>query len=383
MRDGFSKILLILFGLLLSFVFLEFALHIFLIHPQTFGRPHELYGFHNRPNAHGWYFNQRNEYKVNIKINSKGLRDREFPYEKPEGTFRILVLGDSYTAGFEVPLEDTFPKQLERLLNENSKELKFEVLNSGVMGYGTVNEFLYFNYEGYKYEPDIVILAFFSSNDFKENYCKLSGGSQPCYALVGNQLELKNFPYEYAREKKEIIRSRLRKYCKACFFIKYLKNTIIKKHRRPQKEDIPEFFIKYSTDYPLEWKEVVLVTEGIIKELDKKTQANGAELMVMIIPNGEQVYPEIWKKYLETYPQAKNKKWGLDRPNEILSTFFEEEDIIYIQLLSYFRQHAQNGENLFYNNDGHFTSNGHELTSKIIYNYLIENGSISLNGGDV
>lgn len=35
-----------------------------------------------------------------VKINSKGLRDREFPYEKTEGVKRILVIGDSVTFGF-------------------------------------------------------------------------------------------------------------------------------------------------------------------------------------------------------------------------------------------------------------------------------------------
>ena len=37
---------------------------------------------------------------VNVKINSVGLRDYEYPFEKNDSTLRILVLGDSQTFGW-------------------------------------------------------------------------------------------------------------------------------------------------------------------------------------------------------------------------------------------------------------------------------------------
>ena len=53
-------------------------------------------GWRNIP---GW---RATTYDRPLVINSKGLRDREYPYEKSDGTRRILVLGDSYAWGYGV-----------------------------------------------------------------------------------------------------------------------------------------------------------------------------------------------------------------------------------------------------------------------------------------
>ncbi len=50
--------------------------------------------------------------------NSKGYRnDSEFAYEVPEGTYRILLMGDSYVDGFRTDQERTIGYLLERHLN--------------------------------------------------------------------------------------------------------------------------------------------------------------------------------------------------------------------------------------------------------------------------
>ena len=61
---------------------------------------------------------RENDFKVQVKINSKGLRDNEYPYEKPDDTYRILMLGDSFTFGYGVNIEDTMAKVLEENLNK-------------------------------------------------------------------------------------------------------------------------------------------------------------------------------------------------------------------------------------------------------------------------
>src|SRR5262245_4718610 len=52
---------------------------------------------------------------VDFRTSSKGLRDREFSYERVPGKLRIVMIGDSLTVGWGVPFEDTFAKRLERL----------------------------------------------------------------------------------------------------------------------------------------------------------------------------------------------------------------------------------------------------------------------------
>jgi hypothetical protein len=59
----------------------------------------------------GW---EGSEFEGPVKINSKGLRNPETPYEKPEGVYRIVALGDSWTFGFRMNEPDAYPRQLER-----------------------------------------------------------------------------------------------------------------------------------------------------------------------------------------------------------------------------------------------------------------------------
>ena len=113
--------------------------------------------FHmNRPNA---YF--KDLYGVEVKMNSKGLRDYEYSYAKPPRTYRILVLGDSITFGWGVPLEKTYPKYLEQALNKNSPGIRYQVINTGIGNYSTHSEVDFLKREGLKYKPDMLILGYF------------------------------------------------------------------------------------------------------------------------------------------------------------------------------------------------------------------------------
>ncbi len=100
---------------------------------------------------------------VDVKINSQGLRDYEYPFEKPPGTYRIMMLGDSTTFGWGVSLEDTAAKILERKLNNGrtTGNNKFEVINAGIGNYDTVQEVTYYATRGRAFRPDLVVLVFF------------------------------------------------------------------------------------------------------------------------------------------------------------------------------------------------------------------------------
>ena len=99
--------------------------------------------------------------------NSRGLRDsREFPYAKPAGTLRVVALGDSHTQGYEVRQSATFEAVLERYLRHRG--VQAEVLNAGVSGFSTAEELAYLENEGYRYQPDVVVLGFYA-NDFEDN----------------------------------------------------------------------------------------------------------------------------------------------------------------------------------------------------------------------
>ena len=96
---------------------------------------------------------------VDFQTNSKGLRDREFSYDRQPGTLRILMLGNSLTVGWVLLREQTFSKRIEKLFAADG--VYAEVINTGVGNYNTIQEVEYFLTEGFKYQPDIVVLNFF------------------------------------------------------------------------------------------------------------------------------------------------------------------------------------------------------------------------------
>lgn len=118
-----------------------------------------------RPNAEFWHTSAGGSWR--FVTNSKGFRStKDFAYAKPAGTLRVLALGDSHTQGYEVRQEATFSADAERYLA--FRNVKVEVINTGVSGFSTAEELVLLENEGYKYRPDVVVLGF-SPNDYEDN----------------------------------------------------------------------------------------------------------------------------------------------------------------------------------------------------------------------
>jgi len=109
--------------------------------------------FHHKPGKSGNYFG------VEIKTNSLGLRNAEITVPKPPGTKRVLMLGDSFTLGWGVPVEDTYSRQLEKMLH--TKSGAYEVVNMGTGNYNSSMEVELFKRKGLALNPDIVVLMYY------------------------------------------------------------------------------------------------------------------------------------------------------------------------------------------------------------------------------
>ncbi len=99
---------------------------------------------------------------VTVKTNSYGMRDHEPIRNKNDSLLRIVVLGDSYTFGWDAPAEETYPKVLEKRLNESTADRNqhFEVLNFGVSGYATWEEALVLKHKALAWDPEVVIIGY-------------------------------------------------------------------------------------------------------------------------------------------------------------------------------------------------------------------------------
>lgn len=103
-------------------------------------------------------------------VNAYGIRDHDYDLDKPEGTLRLIVIGDSIGYGFcndseSLPLDDLFMKRLEQMLGRNA-QVPVEVINLSVSGYDTVQEVEFLQEKGLALDPDIVLVAYCLNDDF-------------------------------------------------------------------------------------------------------------------------------------------------------------------------------------------------------------------------
>lgn len=159
---------------------------------QLYGPDRQL-GWALRPGATGLVSTETPRW---VRINSHGFRDAERSYEKPVNTFRIAVLGNSWTEALQVPLEKTYTSILQQSLNmENCFAGKqVEVLNFGVAGYSTAQELLLLQQKVWNYHPDIVLLALYPARDIANNVRELNNAvtpeRSPYFVFRGDQLVL-------------------------------------------------------------------------------------------------------------------------------------------------------------------------------------------------
>src|SRR4051812_7803132 len=93
---------------------------------------HPTRGYTLKPYAHHRYVTP--EVNVAIDVSSDGLRDTTFGAIQL-ADYRVLAVGNSFTMGLAVANDDTWGKQLERLLDERDPGHRAHVVNGGVAGY--------------------------------------------------------------------------------------------------------------------------------------------------------------------------------------------------------------------------------------------------------
>ncbi len=97
-----------------------------------------------------------------VRTNTLGLRG---PEVRADGARRILAIGDSCTFGWRVTEPESYPAQLEALLNQRAGGDRYQVINAGVPGYTSYQGLVYLRDRGLALRPEIVVIGF-GFNDF-------------------------------------------------------------------------------------------------------------------------------------------------------------------------------------------------------------------------
>lgn len=304
---------LVLGSIVLTLCCVELALRVLGLSFPVFMQPNDMIGWSYYPDVEGYSVH---EATIWVKINADGFRDRHHERVKPSSMFRIAVVGDSFTEGSNVAFEDTFPTVVERELASCSmfKKQGVEVLNFGVSGYGTAQSYLLLRQHVLSYQPDLVVLAFYNGNDVADNSIVLSTETQkgrPFYLIRDGRLVLDASFQETAAFKKAKYEAMLvhaflnKSYMFQLVKQLYLRRPVLSRHpmSMSQVERFNETRHDSSTLKPLfpevfsppndsVWEEAWKVTEMLILAMRDVVKSQGAEFLVVMIPEPVQVYPD-------------------------------------------------------------------------------------------
>jgi lysophospholipase L1-like esterase len=154
--------------------------------PGRFFQHSSLLGWEHKPYAEGTWYAYKDGTRTHVRINAYGFPDDEREVAKVRP--RIALIGDSTTEYWEVDEEDR-PQQVMQLLLDR----RVEVLNFGLRGAGTDQEWILYTQQAVLFSPDIVVLTF-CVNDFGNNAEK---ESKPWFELddsAPNGLRLAGMP---------------------------------------------------------------------------------------------------------------------------------------------------------------------------------------------
>lgn len=335
-----------------------------------------------RPGVSGWW---KQEGQAYIKINSDGLRDYEHSKEKPQKTFRIAVLGDSYAEAFQVPIEKAFWSVMEKELRgcRILAGLKPEAINFGVSGYGTAQELLTLRHKAWQYSPDVIVLAFLTGNDIRNNSRVLNQASYvPYFIYRGEELVLdesfRNVSGFLHRESflGKIFRSIIN-YSRVFQAINQARNNLIiakMQQKKPKYWNVEGHEIAlddkiYQRPSEPVWQEAWNITEELIVQMKNEIVANKKDFLVVTLSNGIQVHPNrlVRDKFMKNmgiknlfYPDLRIKDLG------------DREGFPVLNLAQPFQVYAEKHLVCLHGFDnaepcsGHWNAQGHRLAGKMI-----------------
>ena len=372
-----KKIYFILFFITLIFLLIEIILRLLNIEYPIFQKHDPIRGFSLLENSSG---NWNREGKGYVSINSNGLRDIEHDIKKPINTIRIAILGDSFAEARSLNLNDTFWNKLN--LNQCAnfhKGKKIEVINFGVSEYGTTQQYLTLKNNVWKYDPDLIILAFYSGNDISDNLKSLSKKKYRPYFLFkddgGFEIDksfLNSKPYKILSSLPGRFFIKFSQYSRIAqllreFYVQMYFKKISKKKTAKEKNS----FEKGSLYNPInsDWAKAWVTTEKIIKMIDIEIKSKKKEFILVTLSTPIQVHPD--NKKIEEF-KKENEIEDIFYPENRLENFSKKNSIKYIQIAKNMREIALENSIFFHGFDntkmgeGHWNKSGHAIASNLI-----------------
>ena len=390
-RKWLSNILLILGSLLFASLIGEVGLRILGLSYPLFMQVDPVLGWKFRPNTEGWSIHERKAY---VRTNAEGFRDFDHKKTKGENTYRIAVLGDSFTEASNVSLEEAFPKVIEMQLKTCPRLAgkRIECLNFGVSGYGTAQEYLLLQREVVSYHPDLVVLGFFNGNDVGDNVRDLSIGDQkirPYYQLKKGRLILDNsFRSSKEYRNKYIITMVLGKIINHSYLLQTIKQIYVsrvlselarkmdgdksgRKDRGPELVP-PVYREMFELKQDQHWAKAWSITEALLVAMRNYLQKRGIDFLIIVIPSPVQAHPvpEVRQRSMEAFGLQ-----DLSSPEKRMTEIAVRHRLPVLMLLDPMQRVGEAGKIYFYGfpphpGFGHWNEAGNRLAGEIIARHI-------------
>lgn len=295
------------------------------------------------------------DHRVVIRTNDRGLNDDPLPsLAKPEGTLRVLMLGDSFVQGFSVGRDDLFVDLLERLWQAEGR--KVEVINAGTQAYDTAQAVAWLEQNGSAYEPDVVLL-FPYENDLYWN-------SQPHYFEARGERDKPRYGADGVREARELRRPPEPSW---------LGNTALggllggrkvlgdpARHAfrpRGSQRAIPKEFGPLLVEEPDFMAEVRAHTLGALKAFKKQAGVLGARALIVPIP-GQTLYDTRAHARMTDRLGVASDAWSPNRPVDLVLSMARELGIEALDPRAFLTEQKAAGVTLYHTHDWHFGPEG-------------------------
>ncbi|PYV38393.1 MAG: hypothetical protein DMG06_25770 [Acidobacteria bacterium] len=170
LQDTFlPRFVLVLISTLLGLLLAEGVVRLLAPQPLTIPWADEVSGvLAPRANVRGREY-VPHTYDVTVSFNSQRFRgQREYQPQPGPGVTRIATLGDSVTFGNGANDDQTYPAQLEGILQGRSIKkglpVTYEVINAGIGGTGTAEQALWYENWVKQFHPHLVVLNVFCND---------------------------------------------------------------------------------------------------------------------------------------------------------------------------------------------------------------------------
>lgn len=362
MSTWLGRVALVFMGLFAALAISE----IFIRRTFDIYRCHDALGWTFAPGKTGLKMSAAREFRHRVRINDAGLNDEPRSLEKPEGTFRILILGDSMMAAVQVDREDSFSQKLERELDRLAGAAsRIEIVNAGIDGYGTAQALLFLRTLGWRYEPDLVLQSVYLGNDVADNY-RYAGDSN--HYLAGRC----GRPYFELREGRleAVDGGRVLKH-RGGLLDRLLRNSVLYSNFVPpplegasgQRFSQTQVFER---DPPQGVREAWSLTEALLLGVHREVTGRGARHVVVITPGKPEVGLAVQQGSL-----AAQEGWDFAGPRERLVEFLGAEDIAHVDLTPSLLDRIRSGDHPYYDVDAHWNETGHAIVSETLRAWLV------------